>query len=469
MIRRRPASPSDGAPCRRLLARRAIPDAPAAPAGRARGHHRRPGRHRRLPRHPAGARLASRRTTPPTGSSSSGTASTARSCSSRPATSPSSARTGTPRASSTPNCAGSGARRIPNDYGAAVINIADDVTDLVIANLTVRNDYGTLHDEHDHQFAIRSGGDATRISILHAKIIADGGDTLSLWNTASGMYYHADCDFEGWVDYVCPRGWAYVTNSRFFGHNLTASIWHDGSKDPDSKFVIRRSRVRRRARTSRSGATTATASSSCSTAGSRRTWRTGPSTGRRRPRRTCSRRGTTTGTTTARAATSPGSRTTCESADTAPHPRAVTRGGRSPAGGIPEATLPAGPARSPACRGPRTRTADVSLFRHAVCAGSSGRNATSHNVYFGTSNPPLFRGEPARDGVRSGAARRGHHLLLARRQRDAWRRSSRGRRGRSRPRPTRARIALVGRLDRHRRERLGARLHGAPHVPRRRS
>ena len=130
----------------------------------------------------------------------------------------------------------------PNDYGAAVINIADDVTDLVLANLTVRNDYGLTHDEHDHQFAIRSGGNATRISILHAKVVADGGDTLSLWNPASGMYYHSDCDFEGWVDYVCPRGWAYITNSRFFGHNLTASIWHDGSKDPDSKFVIRRSR-----------------------------------------------------------------------------------------------------------------------------------------------------------------------------------------------------------------------------------
>ena len=24
-----------------------------------------------------------------------------------------------------------------------------------------------------------------------------------------------------------------MTQSRFFGHNLTASIWHDGSKDPD--------------------------------------------------------------------------------------------------------------------------------------------------------------------------------------------------------------------------------------------
>jgi len=89
---------------------------------------------------------------------------------------------------------------------------------------------------------------ATRISILHANVIADGGDTLSLWNTTSGMYYHSDCYFEGWVDYVCPRGWAYITNSRFFGHNLTASIWHDGSKGPHS--VARQFRLRHPMRTS---------------------------------------------------------------------------------------------------------------------------------------------------------------------------------------------------------------------------
>jgi PelA/Pel-15E family pectate lyase len=129
----------------------------------------------------------------------------------------------------------------PDDWGAAVVNIGDKVTDLVIANLTVRNDYGKLRDDHDHQFAIRSGGDATRITLLDANVIADGGDTLSLWNANSGMYYHANCSFEGWVDYVCPRGWCYITNSRFFGHNMTASIWHDGSKDKDSKFVIRHS------------------------------------------------------------------------------------------------------------------------------------------------------------------------------------------------------------------------------------
>ncbi len=124
----------------------------------------------------------------------------------------------------------------PDDWGAAVINIA--ATDVIIANLTVHNTFGG---DHDHQFAIRSMDNANRIAILNANVIADGGDTLSLWNSESGLSYYADSYFEGWVDYLCPRGWAYVTNSRFFGHNPTASIWHDGSKDKDQKFVIRHS------------------------------------------------------------------------------------------------------------------------------------------------------------------------------------------------------------------------------------
>ena len=130
----------------------------------------------------------------------------------------------------------------PDDWGAAVINIGDTVTDLVIANLTVHNNYGALHGDHDHQFAIRSGGAATRLSLLSVDAIADGGDTVSLWNAATGMYYFADCYFEGYVDYVCPRGWCYAADSRFFGHNTSASIWHDGNLFEDSKFVIRNSR-----------------------------------------------------------------------------------------------------------------------------------------------------------------------------------------------------------------------------------
>jgi pectinesterase len=126
-----------------------------------------------------------------------------------------------------------------DDWGTAVINIDSTVTDITLANLTVHNNYGTLYGVHDHQFAIYGNG--TRIIILNCNIIADGGDTLSLWNRPAGMYYHANCYFEGWVDYVCPRGWCYITDSKFFGHNLSASIWHDGNTNKKQKFVIRRS------------------------------------------------------------------------------------------------------------------------------------------------------------------------------------------------------------------------------------
>jgi hypothetical protein len=55
------------------------------------------------------------------------------------------------------------------------------------------------------------------------------------------MYYHANCFFEGGVDYVCPRGWCYITDSKFFGHHYSASIWHDGDANKSQKFVIRHS------------------------------------------------------------------------------------------------------------------------------------------------------------------------------------------------------------------------------------
>ncbi len=130
----------------------------------------------------------------------------------------------------------------PDDWGAAVVNVGDGVTDLVLANMTIHNDYGRDGRSHDHQFAIRSGKGTTRISVLHATVIADGGDTISLWNHESGMYYHAGSTFEGYVDYFCPRGWSYATDCLFFGRSSTASIWHDGSAAEDQKLVIRSSR-----------------------------------------------------------------------------------------------------------------------------------------------------------------------------------------------------------------------------------
>ncbi len=130
----------------------------------------------------------------------------------------------------------------PNDYGSAVINIKNSISDLIFISLTIHNNYGSLFGDNDHQFAIRGGEGVTRIIIDNCNIIADGGDTVSLWNTQDGMYYHNNCYFEGYVDYVCPRGYCFIDNSRFYGHNLTASIWHDGSGNKDHKFVIRNSR-----------------------------------------------------------------------------------------------------------------------------------------------------------------------------------------------------------------------------------
>ena len=125
------------------------------------------------------------------------------------------------------------------DWGTAVINIDTSVTNFTLANLTVHNNYGSLHHDEGHQFAIRGGG--TRILILNCNVLADGGDTLSLWNKKNGMYYHANCYFEGGVDFVCPRGWCYITDSKFFGRHGSASIWHDGDADKSQKFVIRSS------------------------------------------------------------------------------------------------------------------------------------------------------------------------------------------------------------------------------------
>ncbi len=125
-----------------------------------------------------------------------------------------------------------------SDWGAGVVNIDSAASDIMIANLTVYNNYGSLYGAFNkHQFAVRGYG--TRVILLRCAIVSDGGDALSLWDKKDGMYYHENCTFEGWVDYVCPRGWCFISDSRFFGHNTaSASIWHDGSAGKRQKFVI---------------------------------------------------------------------------------------------------------------------------------------------------------------------------------------------------------------------------------------
>ncbi len=118
--------------------------------------------------------------------------------------------------------------------GPAVVNIHAD--DVVLEDLTIRN---TQPEVGPHAFSVY--GDGTRTILLNCNVLSKGGDTVSLWNYKTGMYYHANCNFEGSVDFICPRGWCFMKDSRFYELKQTASIWHAGSYNINQKFVIRNS------------------------------------------------------------------------------------------------------------------------------------------------------------------------------------------------------------------------------------
>jgi pectinesterase len=83
---------------------------------------------------------------------------------------------------------------------------------------------------------------ATRLKAIHCHFRAYAGDTVSPWNTENGMFYFKDCLMEGGVDFYCPRGWAWAEDCRFFANTGPASIWHDGSGNPDEKSVLKNCR-----------------------------------------------------------------------------------------------------------------------------------------------------------------------------------------------------------------------------------
>ncbi len=142
-----------------------------------------------------------------------------------------------------------GAQR--DNLGSAVLNINGD--DFVLENLTVQNTHGVIG---THAFAIYGRGDRTVIQ--DCDVLSQGNDTLSLWRTGNGQfsedaiahtspngrYYHARLKVCGSVDFICPRGWCYMTECDLFEVNprAEAAMWHDGSRDQDMKFVITRSR-----------------------------------------------------------------------------------------------------------------------------------------------------------------------------------------------------------------------------------
>ncbi len=144
-----------------------------------------------------------------------------------------------------------------DDRGLGVLNLAATAHDCVIENLTVRNTHGKLG---VHAFAIF--GRADRTVIQDCDVLSHGNDTLSLWRGRAedagevaaamprndpsilkdgGRYYHARLKVEGSVDFICPRGWCYLVDSEITQLNpgASAAMWHDGSGDPDKKFVLK--------------------------------------------------------------------------------------------------------------------------------------------------------------------------------------------------------------------------------------
>jgi len=142
-----------------------------------------------------------------------------------------------------------------DDWGVATMNINGN--DITLKNLTIANDYGfhvkenrtvaCAADTVEHQKLITNGGHqmalrtmkATRFKAINCHFRAYAGDTVSPWNVDDGEFYFKDCDMEGGVDFYCPRGWAWAENCHFYANTGPASIWHDGSKDPDSKTVLK--------------------------------------------------------------------------------------------------------------------------------------------------------------------------------------------------------------------------------------
>jgi pectinesterase len=141
-----------------------------------------------------------------------------------------------------------------DDWGVATINV--DGNDITLQNLTVVNSFGfdwkediTIPCKTDtvaqikkitkssHQMALRTLN-GNRLRAINCHFRAYGGDTVSPWDVQYGMFYFKDCTMEGGVDFYCPRGWAWAENCRFISHSGTAAIWHDGSRNPDSKTVL---------------------------------------------------------------------------------------------------------------------------------------------------------------------------------------------------------------------------------------
>lgn len=140
--------------------------------------------------------------------------------------------------------------------GSGVFNSSSTAHDLVIETITIHN---TVEQAGPHAFAL--SGRSDRVIVQDADVLSRGADTLALWRTFKtpeeaglsegpgatpltedgGRYYHRDLCITGSVDFICPRGWCYMTDSQIeqVYDKAEAAFWHDGGNLPDKKFVIR--------------------------------------------------------------------------------------------------------------------------------------------------------------------------------------------------------------------------------------
>lgn len=107
--------------------------------------------------------------------------------------------------------------------------------DIVIQDMAIHN---TVEEVGPHAFAVFGRGD--RLVLQNCDVLSKGADTIASWKyKAMGMYYYANLKVTGCVDFVCPRGWAYMKDSQLYELKDTAALWHQGINDPDKKFVLR--------------------------------------------------------------------------------------------------------------------------------------------------------------------------------------------------------------------------------------
>lgn len=122
-----------------------------------------------------------------------------------------------------------------DSIGPGIVNIFAD--DTIIDGLSIEN---TQPQIGPHAFAVYGTG--SRIILMNSRFVSKGGDTVSLWDHKTGMYYHRNCYFEGAVDFVCPRGWCLIKDSEFFEIKKTAALWHAGGEDKNQKLVLQNCR-----------------------------------------------------------------------------------------------------------------------------------------------------------------------------------------------------------------------------------